>query len=411
MKTKNDYHALTAAEDALKIVRECFMEERKGNSGARNKTKDRLKEHFIKTADGSYTLNSNKVNDKSETMHTHHGAITESMEKFVKPAMLKGKKEVKILDICSGLGYNAASCIEFLDDDVDIEIDMIEISKETLASSLFIENPIKSYDIIKRAVENKLYDDGTLAFKFNKEKIPDRIKINIYLSDARYVIKEIGKKYDAVFLDPFSPLKSPELYTLEFFLILRNLLKDKGIILTYTSAAPVRSAMVQAGFYVGEGPLFGRKSGGTVASNDSEIIEKSLSDNDERMIALSDAGVPFRDPELNASSDEIIKKRADERKSVRGTKKFASTVKTPVYLGKDVNDQRLERRILRNINALGINDLKSKEAEYLICPQFDECICGCGNPKLDNSYSRITEMINRLSKIVDKNNVEIYKTY
>jgi hypothetical protein len=129
------------------------------------------------------------------------------------------------------------------------------------------------------------------------------------------------------------------------------------------------------------------------------------------MIALSDAGVPFRDPELNASSDEIIKKRADERKSVRGTKKFASTVKTPVYLGKDVNDQRLERRILRNINALGINDLKSKEAEYLICPQFDECICGCGNPKLDNSYSRITEMINRLSKIVDKNNVEIYKTY
>ncbi len=405
MKLKNDYQALTATEDALELVRKCFAEEKKGDGEARIKTKSLLKEYFIKTADGSYTLNSNNVNDKSETMHTHHGAITESLEKFVKPAGLEGKKEVNILDICSGLGYNAASCIEFLDDDVDIEIDMVEISKETLASSLFIENPIKSYDIIKKAVENKLYDDGTLGFKFNKGEMPDRIKINIYLSDARYVVRGTGKKYDAVFLDPFSPLKSPELYTFEFFLILKNLLKDDGVILTYTSASPVRSAMVHAGLHVGEGPLFGRKSGGTVASKEAEIIEKSLSDNDERMIALSDAGIPFRDPGLNGSSDDIKKRRENERKSVRGTKKFASTVKTPVYLGKDVNDPRLERRLLRNINALGIADLKSKEVEYIICPQFDKCICGCRAPRLDNSYSRINEMIKRLSRVIKENKV------
>jgi tRNA U34 5-methylaminomethyl-2-thiouridine-forming methyltransferase MnmC len=411
MKIKKDYHALTATEDVLKIIRECFVEEKKGNKEARNNTKDLLMEYFVKTADGSYTLNSNTIDGKSETMHTHHGAIIESMEKYIKPSKLKGKKEIRVLDICSGLGYNAASCIEYLDDDVKIEIDMIEISKETLAAALFVENPLKSYEIIKKAIEDKLYEENIIDFKFQNE-IPDRININIYLDDARDVVKQFGenKKYDAIFLDPFSPAKSPELYTLEFLHILKDLLKNDGIILTYTSAAPVRFAMIHSGLHVGEGPQFGRR-GGTLASKNLENIEKSLSENDERMIALSDSGIPFRDPKLNASGFEITKMREDERKSARGVQKFASTVRTPIHLCKDIEERRLKTRVLKNINAFGIDDLNSKKARFLVCPQFDECICGCGNPKLDNSYSRITEMINRLSKIVDKNNVEIYKTY
>lgn len=404
MKNK-DYHALTATEDVLKIIRKCFYDERNGNKEARKEAKKSLKKYFVKTDDGSYTFNSNITNGKSETMHTNRGAITESMEKFVKPANLEEKERVQILDICSGLGYNAASCIEFLNNDVNIEIDMVEISKETLACSLFIENPVKSYKIIKIAVENKLYEYENINFKFYKEKIEDRINIDIYFDDARNVVKELNdyKKYDAIFLDPFSPLKSPELYSLEFFLILRNLLKDDGVILTYTSAAPVRGAIVQAGLYVGEGPQFGRKSGGTIASRNFEMIEKSLSKNDERMIALSDAGVPFKDPELNGSSDEIIKRRENERKSVRGTEKFASTVKTPIYLYGNVDEKRLKRRVLKNINALGIDDLNSKKAKYIVCPQFEECICRCGIQKLDNSRDRINEMIKRLSDIIEDN--------
>lgn len=401
MKNK-DYQALTATEDALKIIRKWFCDERDGNKGARKEAKKALMKCFVKTNDGSYTFNSNIKDGKSEAMHTHHGAITESFEKFVKPAKLEGKKRVQILDICSGLGYNAASAIEFLNDDINIEIDMIEISKETLASSLFIKNPVKSYKIIKSAVEDKLYEDRIINYKIYNKEIENRININIYFNDARNVVKELNycKKYDAIFLDPFSPLKSPELYTLEFFLILKNLLKDNGVVLTYTSAAPVRSAMIHAGLYIGEGPSFGRRSGGTIASNNPEIIEKSLSENDERMVALSDAGIPFRDPELDGSSDEIRNRRESERKSVRGTKKFASTVKTPIYLNNDIEEERLKRRVLRNINELGIDNLKSKKAKYIVCPQFEECICDCGIEKLDNSYSRINEMMKRLSDIL-----------
>jgi len=401
---ENEYQALTPEEEALEVVRKCFENEKNGDKEARKKAELDLRRFLVKTEDGSYTLNSNVYFGKSETMHTTHGAINESLEKFVKPAGLEGKENVRILDMCSGLGYNAASSIEYLDENVKIEIDMVEISKETLGAAFFIENPIKSFNIVKKAIEGKLYEEGILGYKFLNEEINDRIDINIYIDDARDVIKQFeSKEYDAVFLDPFSPLKSPELYTLEFFLILKNLLKKDGVILTYTSAAPVRAAMIHSGLYIGEGPLFGRKSGGTVAAKNPEFIKKSLSDNDERMIALSDAGIPFRDPKLNKTSDEIVKQRDEERKSARGFKKLASTVKTPLYLHKDVEDSRLKRRVLKNIEFLEIENLMSKKAAFIVCPQFEECICDCGSGKMDNSNERINEMSKRLTLIIQNN--------
>ncbi len=401
---KNNYDALTPSEEALEIIRECFEDEKKGNRNARNNARKSLKSYLIKTDDGSYTLNSNSVSGKSEMMHTHHGAVTESMEKFVKPAQLEGKKEVRILDICSGLGYNAAACIENLDDTVKVQIDMIEISKETLQATLLLDNPINSYEIIKGAIESELFDRELLGFEIYKDKVPDRININIYIDDARNMVKNrIDEKYDAVFLDPFSPLKSPELYSVEFFIHLKNLLKENGLILTYTSAAPVRSAMILAGLHVGEGPQFGRKSGGTVASKNPEMIQNQLKFDDERMIALSDAGIPFRDPELKGSAAEIIEMRENERKSARGNTKMASTVKTPIFLNKDIESARLKKRVLKNIGFTEIEDLKSLKARYIICPQYEECICRCGDSGLKDSVSRINEMIDRLSKIIENN--------
>lgn len=401
MKNK-DYKALTPQGDALNIIKKCFLNEKKGNINARDDAKDELRKYLIKTDDGSYTLSSNNINGKSENMHTMHGAINESIEKFVKPAKLKGKKEVHILDICSGLGYNAASSIEFLDDMTKIEIDMVEISKETIASALFIDNPLKSYEIIKEAIEEKFYDEGIIGFKFHKSRLSDKININIFIDDARNIIKQFQgqKKYDAIFLDPFSPLKSPELYSVDFFSLLKNLLKEDGLILTYTSAAPVRAAMIFAELHVGEGPLFGRKSGGTIASKNVGMIEKPIGDDDERMIALSDAGIPFKDPKLKNSSKKIMRMREEERKSVRGTEKFASTVKTPIYLYRDIESEKLKRRVIKSIKMLGMDDLKSKNAKFIICPQFEECICTCRTRKLNNSRDRINEMANRLSKVI-----------
>ncbi len=397
----HEYKALTIARDTLEVVENFLKEEDGGNESARQNAKHALKNHLVETEDGSYTLKSASLDGKSETMHTHHGALSEAMEKFVKPAHLEGKNEIYILDICSGLGYNTASCIECLGDEVNIKIDMVEISLETLALTLLLEAPLESYRIIQKSVEDKLYGDGNIKCRHFEEEVPENIRIDIHIDDARVAVGNLAddKTYDAIFLDPFSPLKSPELYTVEFFRLLKSLLKPDGIILTYTSAAPVRAAMVENGLHVGEGPSFGR-SGGTVASLNPEMINKQLSSDDERMIALSDAGIPFKDPDFDCSSIDILNHRDEERKLARSKTKFSSTVKTPIYLDKDLEDGRLKRRVLNNLKKLGFNDLKSNEAKYIICPQYTDCICGKDCENFKSSRERIYEMTNRLSLIL-----------
>ena len=404
MKIKENYLPLKADEEVLDIISNCFNQERNGVSDAREKARKLLMEHLIRTKDGSYTLKSGLFNGDCETMHTHHGAIEEALHKYVIPSKIEYKSQVKILDLCSGLGYNAASSIEYLKNkNKEIHIDMVEISKETLAASLLIPSPLESYEIIKNAVENSLYEEGFLINKkvyLNSLDSVENIKIRIFYDDAREVVKNLSKtSYDVIFLDPFSPSKSPELYSLEFLTELEQILKDDGMILTYTSAAPVRSAFIKAGFHLGEGPAFGRK-GGTIASLSLKNIDKPISIEDERMIALSDSGVPYRDPKLNSSSSKIRKRREIERKRARGIKKLPSTVRTPTYLSEDIKNPRLKRRVLKHLNNMNISGLKSKEALFIVCPQYRDCLCGCGIGKLESSKDRIEEMEKRLYRLI-----------
>lgn len=404
------YNPLTPEEEVLSLIREWFDKEKKGDITARECTSQEIKKYLVKTADGTYTLQSNKHNDSSETMHTSLGAYSESKEKFVNPAGLQGKKKVAILDICSGLGFNSAAVLETIlnsehnEEVKEIEIDMVEISPETLAASLIIPSPSHSHGIIRKAIENFLIAQGYLKFPHEDEEIPVHVHLGVYCEDARKMVLEIPaqQKYDAIFLDPFSPAKSPELYTHDFLMKISSLLVSDGVILTYTAAAPVRYSLINIGLHVGEGPAMGR-SGGTIASYDLNKIFKTLSEKDERMIALSDAGIPYRDPELTDSGNEISKRRQEERIALRDKYKMASTVKTPVYLASGLDDRRIKRRVLKHLEKLNIHHLNSLKSRFLVCPQFSNCICCCGQEGLSTSRERIKEMEKRLKIVAEGN--------
>jgi tRNA U34 5-methylaminomethyl-2-thiouridine-forming methyltransferase MnmC len=433
---KKKISAITLSEETVKLIEEHFRMERAGDKWARSAAVKDLEKFSIKTADGSYTLRSEECRGKSETMHTFHGALEESRRKFVEPSQIREKlrnnKEIRILDICSGLGYNVAATLELLNRNGElgnngienkeiknkITIDMVEISLETLAAALLIPSPTDAHEMVKTAVEDKLYSEGYINFKFQEKKIPENVHINVNCQEVRNFIKKISKFsdkqldsygvcdvkeiYDIVFLDPFSPQMAPELYTLDFFKALRRVVKKDALLLTYTSAAPVRWALIGTGFHVGEGPCFGRKKGGTVASPSPQKILKELPPDDERMIALSDAGLPFRDPHLNDSGSVIAQRREDERARARGRYRFASTVKTPVFLEKELEDGRLRRRVLKNLQKLGFKDLKSDKSRYIVCPQYKVCICGGECADYKTSTERIEEMTRRLHQVINK---------
>ena len=388
-------------DDIFDLVNECFSQEKSSrNIEGRVNFFDTYNDYFVLTDDGSYSISSKEINHKIETLHTSTGAISEAFEKFIKPMKFNYDEDIAILDICAGLGYNSSAAIDdFIKNSSDstLTIDMVEISKATLACGLLVPSPIKAHDITKKAIEDELIRQNYATLSGETTQIPENININVFIEDARQTVQSLkDNTYDAIFLDPFSQNMAPELFSLEFFTQFRRIIKDDGIVATYTSAAPVRDAFIETDFYIGRGPIFGRKQGGTLASPNPLMLDTSLPKNDEIRIALSDVGIPFRDPDLNDNSDVILDRRTEERHEARHTTKISSAVKTPIFLGCEMDDEKLKRRVERNLAKMNIPSTTSKEALYIV-----ECETNYSEKQNEknNSRNRILEMKNRLKKV------------
>ena len=387
-------------DDIFDLINECFAQEKSSrNNESRLNFFDTYNDYFVLTEDGSYSINSKEINHKVETLHTSTGAISESFEKFIKPMKFDYSKDIAILDICAGLGYNTSAAVaDFIkNSDKNLTIDMVEISKATLACGLLVPSPINEHDITKKAIENELIAQDYAELSLETTEIPENININVFIEDARQTVQNLDDNtYDAIFLDPFSQNMAPELFSVEFFKEFRRVIKDDGIVATYTSSAPVREGFIEAGFYIGLGPIFGRKQGGTLASPNPQMLDYSLPKNDEIRIALSDVGIPFRDPGLNNSSDFILDARTEERHNARHNTKISSAVKTPIFLGQEMDDEKLKRRVERNLAKMNIPSTTSDEAKYIVEVENDY------SEKQDsenNSTNRILEMKKRLKKV------------
>ncbi len=247
---------------------------------------------LLKTADGSYTLFSGKYGEPYHSVTA--GAVTESIYKFLIPSGLlnTNKKSIKILDIGFGLGYNVTVALYHIKQkNPEIYVEVISFEKNLLAEIPPLPAPYEKFHEL------------ILSLVPYGEK--EGIKFTLLEGDARLRIKEVKSfKADAVFHDPFSPYKNPELWTLEFLNEIKKRMDQKGIWVSYTSSSAVREALKRLGFRVGSSTPVGRKSSGTVASLKGKV--PPLSQKEEEKLKRSPYSIPFRDPDLQRLPIEIL---------------------------------------------------------------------------------------------------------
>jgi len=192
----------------------------------------------VQTRDGSFTCFSEEF---KELYHARNGALEEAFEKYIKPCKIQNN--FKILDIGFGLGYNSAAALHKFK---KLKIIGLEKDKEILKQIPKMEMPDyfqNTFNIIKQVSK-------TLHYKNSSE-------IKIIIGDASKTIKDLTEKFDAVFLDPFNFKTNQELWSLSFIKEIKKRMKLNAILGTYSSAAPVRKTLQEAGFNITEGPKIG----------------------------------------------------------------------------------------------------------------------------------------------------------
>ncbi len=87
----------------------------------------------------------------------------------------------------------------------------------------------------------------------------ETLSLRVISGDARQTLPRWAGKFDAWFLDGFSPAKNPELWGADLMAHVAQHTNPDGTFATYTAAGHVRQSLATAGFEVTRVPGFGRK--------------------------------------------------------------------------------------------------------------------------------------------------------
>ena len=237
-----------------------------------------MKKNYTKTEDGTYTLYSKEYNQNYHS--TDDGALSETLYKHIVPMfeVFKTKKELHILDICFGLGFNTLSTIYFAKlNNFDMKLhfyspELDNVLIEGLEEFLYPKElePLKY--IINALVKEKYYKD-------------ENIEVQLYIGDARQYIKKLDAKIDVVYQDAFSSDVNKELWTKEYFADIVKLLSEEALLTTYSIATPVRLSMSENNLKIYEYKTkIKRKSTIASTSDISEIIDVRYIDMEKKKI-------------------------------------------------------------------------------------------------------------------------------
>jgi tRNA U34 5-methylaminomethyl-2-thiouridine-forming methyltransferase MnmC len=265
------------------------------------------------TQDGSHTYFSEEF---GEAFHSKAGAKTEALTKYVQQTRLPLKatqSKIALLDVCYGLGYNTAAALETIwqiNPDCQVHLYGLELDR-TVPISAIAPTFLQHWSVPVQQV--------LIGLAHDQQVQQPNLSAQLLIGDARQTIqplKQAGFQADAIFFDPFSPPKCPQLWTVEFFQVVATCLATTGILATYSRAASVRRAIQLAGLAIGTIPhLAGAAahewSQGTVAAWDGQSLHPLSLLEQEHL--QTRAAIPYRDPTLCDRASIILERHHHEQ--------------------------------------------------------------------------------------------------
>ena len=201
--------------------------------------------------DGSYTAYSSEYDEHYHS--TKDGALKESYKKHVLPvfAALEDFDEVRILDICYGLGFNTLCTILHFRQNAPqtkLKIYSPELDASLVRSLKNFSYPGEFEPL--RPIINAISRDGVYE--------DENLYVEVFLGDAREYVRRFKDKFDIVYQDAFSPNANPALWTREYFSDIANAMTSNAVLTTYSMALATRLALHENGFqiYLNEGEDF-----------------------------------------------------------------------------------------------------------------------------------------------------------
>lgn len=268
---------------------------------------------IVTTTAGAVSIR-NKAN--MEIMHNPVGPWREANALYIDQSRLREKltqnldEEFVIFDVGLGAAANALAalaCIRELGDRCrPVRIVSFEKELELLRFALHHSSQFAHFSgwekPITELLENHFWTDGRVSWHLREGNFLDCIEQEAFRAHL-------------IFYDPYSPKMNEEMWTISCFRKVRAKSREPNeggtSLYTYSRATRVRTAMILAGFFVGQGEPTGLKSETTQAATDLKELGKPLVRDFFRTWRKSHARAPFDcPPEQESACDEAVEKYA-----------------------------------------------------------------------------------------------------
>lgn len=233
---------------------------------------------IVTTTAGAISI---RDNETQEIMHNPVGPWLEANTLYVEQSKLRkklqqpGSEELVVFDVGLGAAANALATLHCFREFSTRKLRLISFEKnlELLRFALSHSGRFAHFGGFESAIESilrtKRWEEKNLVWDLRQ-------------GDFLECIEKENEEAHIIFFDPYSPRKNREMWTTDCFKKISKRTRPNAVLYTYSQATPIRSALLAAGFFVGEGIGIGLKETTTQAARHLRDLQAPL---DERWLA------------------------------------------------------------------------------------------------------------------------------